>query len=233
MRINNLLFFGILILAGAFQTACYADVREWTTKGWEFLDDKDGIKTFRKSYANSAVKGVGGEALVDASIGKILWVLMDHAHKNQWIDKFKEAETLDKTSPLNQLQFVAFDMPFPVTDREFVFIMHFHVDSALNAVVVDMSSVKDGKAPPVHEGNIRGEILEGRYTLYPRGDKTFVQAEYLADPKGSLPVFLVNFVQKSWPMKTFETLRTQVKKDFVQSWPEFDKDLKPQLKALN
>ncbi|MBC7531298.1 MAG: hypothetical protein H7318_06945 [Oligoflexus sp.] len=230
MLIRNLLS-GLILGSTLIAGICHAEVKQWTDKGWEFMEDKEGIKTFRKSYPDSPVKGVGGEAEIDAPIGKILWVLMDHVHKDQWIDKFKEAHTLEETSPLTHIQFAAFDMPFPVSDREFVYSYDFRVDAALNAVIVDVKSVESKKAPPVKDGSVRGEIVDGRYILIPHGDKTFVQAEYLADPKGSLPAWIVNMVQKKWPFKTLAMLRLQVKKDFVKTWPIYESDLKAKLKV--
>ncbi|RZA22911.1 MAG: hypothetical protein EOP10_14150 [Proteobacteria bacterium] len=229
MRIRSLLGAAALV-SQLFAFPLLADTKEWTDKGWEFVGEKEGIKTYLKNYANSPVKGVGGEAEIDAPIGKILWVLMDHEHKNQWIDKFKEARTIDEVSPLTHIQYASFDMPFPVSDREFVYSFDFSVDPKLNAVVVDVKSVDSPKAPAVTPGNVRGEIIDGRYILKPHGDKTYVQAEYLADAKGSLPVWVVNMVQKSWPHKTLDNLRRQVKKDFVKSWNYYDSDLKPKLK---
>jgi hypothetical protein len=162
MRIRSLL--GAAILASNLLTSqVKADIKEWTDKGWEFVDEKEGIKTFLKNYSNSPVKGVGGETEIDAPIGKILWVLMDHEHKNQWIDKFKEARTIDEVSPLVHVQYAAFDMPFPVSDREFVYSYDFRVDTQLNAVVVEVKSVESPKAPPVTEGDVRGEMLRALY----------------------------------------------------------------------
>lgn len=231
MRIHSLLG-GLLLGATLVSGIVQAEVKQWTDKGWEFMEDKEGIKTYRKSYANSPVKGVGGEAEIDAPIGKILWVLMDHAHKDQWIDKFKDARTLEEMSPLKHIQIAAFDMPFPVSDREFVYSYDFRVDEAINGVVVDVKSIEYPKAPAVKEGSVRGEIVDGRYILIPHGDKTFVQAEYQADPKGSLPTWIVNMVQKKWPYKTLAALRLQVKKDFVKTWPIYETDLKPKIKIV-
>ena len=39
------------------------------------------------------------------------------------------------------------------------------------------------------------------------------------DPKGALPSWVVNLVQKAWPMNTLKALRKQVKKPFVGSIP--------------
>ncbi|RYZ47627.1 MAG: hypothetical protein EOP07_26715, partial [Proteobacteria bacterium] len=148
MRIRSLLG-GLFVASFLMNSVSFAEVKQWTDKGWEFMEDKEGIKTFRKSYPNSPVKGVGGEAIIDAPISKILWVLMDHEHKSDWIDKFKEAHTIEETSPLTHIQFAAFDMPFPVSDREFVYSYDFRVDTALNGIVVDVKSVESKKAPAV------------------------------------------------------------------------------------
>lgn len=229
MSFRNLV--GAFLIGGClFQASAFADTKSWTDKGWEFVNDKDGILSFRKSYPDSPVKGVGGEAEIDAPIGKVLWVLMDHEHKHDWIDKFKNARTIEEVSPLVHVQFAAFDMPFPVADREFIYTYDFRVDTALNAIVIDVKSTTSAKAPPIADGSVRGEIVDGRYILKPMGDKTFVQAEYLADAKGTLPVWIVNMVQKKWPHKTLEGLRLQVKKDFVKSWNYYDSELKPKLK---
>ena len=64
---------------------------------------------------------------------------------------------------------------------------------------------------------VRARLMFGRYTLIPKGrSATFVVVEMHTDPMGSIPSWLVNLVQKSWPLKTIQGLRSQVKKPFVR-----------------
>jgi hypothetical protein len=212
----------------------FASASDWKKKGWEQINEENGIKVYRKSSPSTPVKGVGGEAMIDASIGKVLWVLMDHEHKTDWVDKFKSAYTIEEVSPLVHIQYASFAMPFPVTDRDFVYRYEFKVDKAQNAVIVEVKSTRHPKAPESKSVGVRGEIIEGRYVLYPRGsDRTFVRAEYLADPKGLLPSWVVNLVQKQWPYKTLAGLREQVRKPFVKEWDIFESQLKSQLKLAS
>lgn len=225
----------ILFLSFAFVCLLHgnpasAQTNDWAKNGWEFLNETDGVKVYRKSYPDSAVKGVGGEAVIDAPLSKLLWVLMDHAHKKEWIDRFREARTVEEISPLVHIQYAAFSMPFPVSDRDFVYRYEFKVDPELNGVVVDVKSVQNEKEPVSKDGTVRGEIVAGKYILIPEGDKTLVKAEYLADPKGSLPTWVVNLVQKKWPLKTLVGLREQVKKPFVQDWNYYATEIKPKLR---
>ncbi len=194
----------------------------WKKHGWEKVSKKEGINVYRKSFDNSDVKGVGGSVLLDVPVGKIIWVLMDHTHKDQWIDKFHSARTIETLSPLASIQYAAFSMPLTISDRDFVYSYKFTYDSKRKMIEVDTHSVKNNKEPSSKSVGVRGEILFGKYRLYPRshGKKTYVEVEYLADPKGYLPTWVVNIVQKSWPYKTLSKLRNQVKKDFVKEHTE-------------
>jgi hypothetical protein len=225
------LAFVSLLLA---QKPALAAPREWQNMGWEKINELDGITVFRKSFPNSAVKGVGGEALIDASIGRILWVLMDNEHKADWVDKFKSTKTLETPNDMSNIQYAAFSMPFPVTHRDFVYRYDFSVDTSINAVMVEVKSVEHPKAPATDSIGVRGTIVHGRYILLPKGpNQTFVKAEYLADPKGILPSWVVNIVQKNWPYKTLMGLRKQVKKPFVQEWDVYSRVLAPKIKLAH
>ncbi|RZA12635.1 MAG: hypothetical protein EOP10_31120, partial [Proteobacteria bacterium] len=160
----------------------------------------------------------------------VLWIMIDHPHKPEWINRFKEAHTVEEIPPSSNIQYSAFELPFPVSDRDFVFRNEFTVDKSLKGVVIDVKSVVD-KRQPEKSGTVRGEIVRGKYILIPQGDKTLIQAEYLADPKGSVPAWLINFFQKEWPYKTLDAMRKQLTKPYVQEWDVYTKVLKPELEA--
>ncbi len=214
-----------------WQNSSLASVREWQNQGWEMINEVDGINVYRKSFPDSNVKGVGGEGVIEASVGKILWVLMDNEHKADWVDKFKSTKTLETPTPLSNIQYAAFSMPFPVTNRDFVYRYDFSVDQNINAVIVDVKSVEHPKAPASESIGVRGNVTRGRYILLPKEpNETFVKVEYLTDPRGMLPSWVVNIVQKNWPYKTMMGLRRQVKKSFVHEWDVYTNTLKSQLK---
>lgn len=208
-----------------------AHARDWAADGWEFVSESEGIKVFRKNYPNSEVKGVAGETVVNASVGKILWILVDHPHKPDWINRFKEAYTVENIPPSSNIQYSQFNLPFPASNRDFVFRNDFSVDPKTKGVVIDVKSVVDKRAPD-RDGVVRGEIVRGKYYLIPQGDKTIIQAEYLADPKGLIPAWLINFFQKEWPYKTLDAMRKQLLKPYVQEWDVYTNVLKPELEKL-
>ncbi|MBC7658953.1 MAG: hypothetical protein H7249_04530 [Chitinophagaceae bacterium] len=230
--IRNCIRLALFLTLGAFLWPAHSALaRDWAADGWEFVSESEGIKVFRKSYPKSDVKGVAGETVVDASVGKILWILLDHPHKPEWINHFKEAYTVETIPPTSNIQYSQFNLPFPASNRDFVFRNDFSVDQKTKGIVIDVKSVADKRAPE-RDGIVRGEIIRGRYFLIPQGDKTIIQAEYLADPKGLIPAWLINFFQKEWPYKTLDAMRKQLRKPYVQEWDVYTKELKPKLDAL-
>lgn len=201
---------------------------DWLGNDWELVSDRDGITSYRKSFPDSQVTGVGGATMVNASPAKVIWVLMDHDHKDQWVDKFYSARTLENPSLLSSIQYASFRMPPLIDDRDFVYRYDFRYDHSIDAIVVDVKSVEHNAAPVSQSVGVRGEILMGVYRLYSRdnGRQTFVEVEYLADPKGLLPTWLVNVVQRTWPHKTLDGLRKQVRKPFVKDHPIVTEGLK-------
>ncbi|MFI5389926.1 MAG: hypothetical protein ACHQYQ_01090, partial [Bacteriovoracales bacterium] len=66
---------------------------------------------------------------------------------------------------------------------------------------------------------VRGELIESKYVLTPMGpSKTKLEVEIVCDPKGMIPTWLVNLIQKSWPRKTITALMKQLEKPDVASF---------------
>lgn len=227
MSIRSIFFAIALLLVSSSVSA-----KDWAKEDWEFVYEKNDIKVFRKSFPQSDVRGVAGETIVDASPGKVIFILLDHKHKSEWIDYFEESHLVEDLAPNGNIQYSLFDLPFPVSDRDFLVHNQFSIDVEQKAIVMDIKSVPDAREP--EKGDvIRGQVIHGRFVLIPQGDKTIVQAEYLTDPKGLIPNWLINILQKKWPIKTLEAMRAQLKKPYVQEWPAYTNYWKPKLEALH
>ena len=114
--------------------------------------------------------------------------------------------------------------PWPVADRDAVLHNVASFDEAGRKVELDFWTVADGKEPPV-KGVVRMPFLRGHWILWPSSDGTTTRVEYQvhANPGGSLPDWLVNYVSRDLPYKTIEGLRAQVKR---RHYPEFEAHMK-------
>jgi hypothetical protein len=182
--------------------------------GWEKIDEESGIKVFRKEVPGSPLVAFRGECMVSAPLEKLLWVLADNTHRTEWVDRLKKSVVLETNGSTEFTVYQHFGLPFPISDRDYVYRARATRD-ANGVVTLAIGSVTHPKAPATV--GVRANLIGSRYVLTPKGpDRTYVVVEIHTDPKGSVPTWLVNLIQKSWPMKTLLGLRAQVTKPFVK-----------------
>jgi hypothetical protein len=187
---------------------------------WELVGTKDDIVTYRREVAGSPLIAIRGEAVVAAPLLHVASVLMDTTRLPQWMDRVAEARRIRATSALHYVEYERAATPFPLTDRDFVIESWVEIDAVKKHMVLKARSVADPSAPAT--GLVRGEVLASIFTLMAldHGQRTRVVAEVHMDPKGSIPTWIVNMVQKSWAHTTIMGLRGQVQKGNVPDNPE-------------
>jgi hypothetical protein len=200
----------VLLLAGSLGHA----------KGgqWEEINDEDGIKVFRKEVPGSDIVAFRGETVIDAPIQKVVWILADNEHRTEWVDRLYISTTLEKSSPYDYVLYQAFKLPVIISNRDYVYRGKLDMDADSGVVTLHMSSTEHPKAPETV--GVRANLINSRYTLTPieGGKMTWIEVEIHTDPKGLIPTWLVNLIQKSWPFKTLSGIRAQVEKPHVQEY---------------
>jgi hypothetical protein len=176
---------------------------------WQKVQDKDGISVYRSNAPGTAVVAFKGEGKVDAPLLKVAHVIIDPARGTEWVDSLAESRVLRPISPFEFLEYDRFSMPLLVKDRDLVTRVTVEPDAAARRVIVRFVSVEAPEAPPA-AGCVRAQLVHSLFELHEESAAvTLVKAEILCDPRGSLPKWLVNYFQKSWPVTTLEALRRQ------------------------
>jgi hypothetical protein len=184
---------------------------------WEKIDDEHGIEVFRRNLPDTPLHAFKGRGLIDAPMGKLIWVMGDNVHRTQWVDRLKKSVILEQEDAYSSIVYQHFGTPALVAERDFVYRARAR-SRADGSAVLEIGSVVHPKAPPTI--GVRGELRDSSYAFIPQGpNTTLVEVVVVTDPKGSLPKWAVNLVQKSWPMNTLLALREQVKKPFVGIMP--------------
>ena len=224
MRLRLLLATGLLTTL-AFTGLAHADTP--SAPKWEMFNEEDGIRMFRREVPGSSIVALRGEAFVEAPITRVASVLIDRKRSPEWIDRLVKTKVLRQLSETESINWNHIKTPTPLKDRDFVFKSVLTTDPAKKQVLFSYYSVTD-TAAPVTDDYVRGSFKSGKFelTMATRANKdgtktkgTIVVAEVLVDPAGSVPTFLVNLVQKSWPYKTMTALRKQVAKPDIKDDP--------------
>lgn len=207
----------MLLALTSFLTLLSLSTNLFAAPQWEEIKEEDGITVYRAKMPGTKIVAFKGKVVMDTPIKKVIWVLADREHRREWVDRLDINEELEVISPTERIIYQSFKMPFIITNRDMVYKSVLKKDNKTGVYTLHMESVDHEKAPETI--GVRARLINSNYTLKPLPNgKTEVVVEILSDPMGLLPTWLVNLVQKSWPLKTLRALREQVKKDFVKEY---------------
>jgi hypothetical protein len=189
---------------------------------WQSVDTTDdGIEIFRKE-ADDRLVAFRGVGVVEAPLPLVATVIFDTNRRKEWIEGLVDSTIIRWGGKDNFVEYDHIDMPLFFTDRDFVSKITMSFDLS-GKITFHYQPADDPSAP--RTSYIRGELLDTTFILssIDNGKKTQVDAEFLSDPKGWIPKWLVNFFVKDWPKKTFRNLRKEVLKSDLSVDPRFSK----------
>jgi hypothetical protein len=199
-------------------------------QNWEKVSDKNGIIVDRRPVEGTKLKEFRGRGVIEAPITSILAVFNDIDKATEWMDQCKQSSLVEDHGDRQKIVYNRTKAQWPVSDRDAVLMNNVFFDEVENRVRIEFSTV-DGKLP-AQKGVVRMPYLKGHWYMWPEShDKTRVEYEVHADPGGSLPAWLVNYVSRELPRKTITGLAKQVKR---RSYPEMEKHIRefPEIQSL-
>jgi hypothetical protein len=183
---------------------------ETSEKSWKKLSDEEGIRTYQERNSAQDVVAFRGETTIPTSLVRIAAVLKDESLRKSWIDALEEEKILEHVSQFEQVEYNHSKVPWPFHDRDFVYRVNVKVVRDVNkSMVISMVSTKS-TLQPERDGIVRGEILHAFYYMkeIPGPEpKTDVLVEMALDPRGAIPLWMVNLTQKKWPHNTLKALK--------------------------
>lgn len=190
---------------------------------WEFVGVIDGVKVWRKESADSALFSFKGEITADVHIAKVLAVFLDRTQRKHWVDRFDDTRELEKPNPLSETYWIKFKLPIGISNRDYVLKADGTADAENGVFTARIKSVEHPKAP-VEDCCVRA-LAKGTYYKFEaiKGspEKTRMVVEVSTDPKGMLPNWLVNLIQKSWPSKTLNGLVRRANNAAIAPLPDY------------
>ena len=201
--------FGIVILAWNLLGSAPVRAADPTTQGWTHLTDKNKVQVWRKEFPNSAVIAVRGIATLPYPIDEVYATLVDNSRSVEWLPMINKKETVRQITPQSRIEYARIKMPWPLKDRYTVAEGTLEIRPG-NTYWISYKSVDGEYNDP---DRIRARLDMSTFYLRPAGkDLTYMDVTLLSDPMGSVPKFLVNSFQKSWPVQFLSGLKNQIEK---------------------
>lgn len=200
-------FAGIALLTLMGSASAHAK----TADGWEYVGTDRNVTVYKKGVEGTDIVAFRGVAYADVHIGKLFQVFRDPKEREHWVDRYAGHETL-ATAPGEETYWIHFGLPWPVSDRDYVLRSVAKLAPDERKLTVEIESVEHANKPK-QDCCVRAIAYSTFYefTAIPGEEKTKLIVEVHTDPKGSIPSWLVNLIQKSWPAKTLDGLIQRTK----------------------
>lgn len=174
---------------------------------WKLVHEEEGIKVFSGSFQKSGVIPFKAIGVVNAPISKVSETIEDDKLKPQWSPKLKDVVVHEKLNRDHIIFSEYYSTPWPAVDREFLIegkILR-HSESEVQYVG---TSYKGQYADSDH---IQADVKKLNFTLKEISEnRTQVVFEFNGDMKGWMPIWLMNLIQKKWPLRFIQGLRKQI-----------------------
>lgn len=173
---------------------------------WKLEKSGKGINVYTREIPETSIKEFRAEVEIKASIGELEEALSQVENHAEWMAGVESATVLNTEPEILQYNL---HLPFPFSDRYVVVTSKTVSGEGSCRIIIERLD-----HPPINaEGDIEIEYLKG-YWLFTKVDEqtTAVVYQFVSDPGGSLPDWLVNsFIVKN-PYHTLANLREKLLK---------------------
>lgn len=216
-----LIFCGASSFSAEFKTLDIADDGKWK---------KDRIRRGFTVYlrdekeAKSDILPIKVEGVLNAPIDSIMENLRVVEGSETWTPDLLKKTTLKDLGPREAITFSLTDMPWPVYDRRLVLHNKLLLDKKRKLLFV-LSRTVPFDGAPIPERTVEAFVGYSNMGFRPLNKKqTYVELTAFIDPRGSIPSWIINFYQTSWPIDFLEAIEERAN--------EHNKSLRPGLQAM-
>lgn len=179
---------------------------------WEHVTTEKGIRVWSLEVPGRGFPTFRGRGVINENIYQVLAVLRDTTRHTQWMASCTDARLIKKINEYEYIVYSRTAAPWPVSDRDAVFMSKTKVDRKKMIVNVRFWAVRSKRKGPV-KGVVRMTRLRGHYRFRALDvNKTLVDYKVDANPEGSLPGWIARLATKKLPLVTIQKLRKQARK---------------------
>ena len=176
---------------------------------WQLEKNKEGIKVYTREKAGSEIlefKAICEVAAPRLRVAEVVARITDYPN---WFPDCANAQVLKSISSTKRKIYYEVDLPWPTSNRDVVMMLRVEVDKSAHSTTIFFDHATGGKAEK--EGVVRMPYADGFWKLTTIGKKTKVHYQFIADPGGSLPAWVINMFIVDGPYDTLIALKERLK----------------------
>lgn len=203
-----------------------------TADEWRHVLRSDGVDVFEREAQVLGERAFAGIVEVDAPIEQVLPVFIDPDEREHWLYRMAEQELIEKDEEQgmawSERYWVRVDMPFPTTDRDYVFHTEYEIHPDQRRVTANLRTVEDPRMPE-QDCCVRAQSIT-RYNVEAIAgeQRTRIQLVVETDLGGWLPSGVTERAEREWPVETLSALADRIlESEFppderVRDWHDVD-----------
>jgi len=199
---------------------------------WKLIKEKDQIKIFSMEAEGIDVLAFRALGKLNAPVDQVMELLRRVEISTEWMPRLAVKKIIRDVSDHEAITYSVNDLPWPFSDREMVLNNRLVVHKDKGNMVIEIFSVEDERAQRKKK-TIRAKVYLGQTWINAISEnQTEVELIILVDPKGKIPKWLVNLLQKDMPyklLKGMEKMASKSEYSVRDSYKKIVKDLYPEL----
>lgn len=172
---------------------------------WKLRKDRNGIRVWTRDHKEKRILEYLSKITIETSLEKLVDIIQNVEKYPVWTANCETASIYKVLTDTSRIEYLTTKVPWPLEDRDVAmeFVVVKNTETYFQA---NLTSVPD--AVPLSDDYVRIEISEGTW-IFKKIDEKKVEVihQFLSDPGGSIPMFIVNMFIVSGPYKTLENLR--------------------------
>lgn len=176
---------------------------------WQLQSNEQGISIYRANVVGTAIVPFKAVMTIPGTIEEVSAVLEDIPRRSEWISHHGVSVLLERPNDYDQVEYLRVAMPWPVADRTTLIRVRITVSDDLRSATLAAESV------PAHPRDtlpmrVRAQVYASTFQMTQVRDHVEVSSLVFIDPRGHIPVWVVNYFTSRVAQSTLEGLRTQV-----------------------
>lgn len=174
--------------------------------------NKNNIKIWTYQDSNTPVLSYKGETTFDAPIERAVALVLDVQNAPKWVPNVAKAEVLSRDDKKGEFTlYMVLDFPFPLKDRDMVVKGKMFKDAQGNIAIKNKAIVSSKAINPdyVRLKNYQGDWFFQKLA----NNKTKVTTTGFADPEGSIPQSVTNFLVEQQPYQMLQKMKLELSKN--------------------
>jgi len=176
---------------------------------WQEVKRADDIQLFSSAVSGTVILMVKAVAVIDADINSVKTVINDVAHHPDWLPYLTETRVLEQKTATDRLLYSRFDASWPARDRDVVYRVR--ITQNEDGSITYQQQSQQSFLMPEQDDYVRATLMQGSYSLMPvDGNQTRVELLLHADPRGKLPLWIVNIIKQKLPFELLKGMRRKL-----------------------